>query len=528
VPTTTYELGDVFNEAKVPSVTYVTPKEAKYIEASLRTSGKHVTLVGASGSGKSTVAQKLIEKIGLTSDDVHTFSGREYASAGSFLEVLASEFGVAPDLEEVGEWLKIYDLVVVDDVHHLPETARRELATYLKLWHEHGIKFFLIGIARTSDEILGADPELAIRNDVSTLGAQDDDFLSRVMLQGEAALNVNFTDDFKQSAIRAAKGLPAIFQAICRIACVEAEVMNTRGEPQVLEASLPQIGAMVVRMFDPKYFMRIVGLAQGRRQARAVHDTFYEIVEALARSDKSQISKAELYRKVVGKISDPDEKKKKSTSFYRCMGTLQKVIDERRLSDILIYDSDTLSIDDPVLRFYLDHLDFSRVRPLVKIRKDIYDWDVALSFAGEDRVLVEELLHALEERGVEVFYDFNERAALWGKNLEEELAKIYSDDARFMVVCLSENYPLKDWTSFELEIGRAAAKKRTDVYLLPLILGDTQPHILGLRQSVAHMSIQKDSIQTVVETLIQKLGQVDVEDDGTVDSLNEMSEVTVP
>jgi hypothetical protein len=193
------------------------------------------------------------------------------------------------------------------------------------------------------------------------------------------------------------------------------------------------------------------------------------------------------------------------------MGTLQKVIDERRLSDILIYDSNTLTIDDPVFRFYLDHLDFSRIRPLVMIRKDSYDWDVALSFAGEDRGVVEELLAALEERGVEVFYDFNERARLWGKDLERELAKIYTDDARFMIVCLSDAYPLKDWTRFELELGRAAATKRTDVYLLPLILGDHRPHIVGLRETVAHLSTSTQSVNQIADVLIEKLGQPEPE-----------------
>lgn len=507
VAVTGYLLGDVFNEAQVPSVTYVPPNEAPYIEASLRTPGKHVTLVGASGSGKSTVAQKLIEKIGLDKSDVHSFSGREYAHASSFLDVLAEEFGVAPTLDVVGEWLRLYRLVVVDDVHHLPEPARRELAMYLKLWHEHGIKFFLIGIARTSDEILGADPELAIRNDVSTLARQDSDFLHKVMRQGEDALNIRFADNFRNSSVAAAKGLPAIFQAICRIACVEATVNESQAELREIEASLPRIGEMVVRMFDPRYFMRVVGLAQGRRQARAVHDTFYEIVESLARSDKSQISKAELYRKTVGRMTDPDDKKRKSTSFYRCMGTLQRVIDERRLGDILIYDTNTLSIDDPVFRFYLDHLDFDRVKPLVKIRKDIYDWDVALSFAGEDRQLVEKLLYALEDRGVEVFYDFNERAALWGKDLEQELARIYSDEARYMITCLSSSYPVKDWTRFELEIGKRAASKRTDEYLLPLLIGDAVPPIAGLRDTLGHLRLEDGSIAMIADTFVEKLGR---------------------
>ena len=53
-----YELGEVFNEAGLPEVTYVPPAETKQLRGSLATSGKHVTLVGPSGSGKSTVATR--------------------------------------------------------------------------------------------------------------------------------------------------------------------------------------------------------------------------------------------------------------------------------------------------------------------------------------------------------------------------------------------------------------------------------------------------------------------------------------
>ena len=90
----------------------------------------------------------------------------------------------------------------------------------LSLREKKRIKFLLIGIAKTSDQILGSDPELAIRNDVHTLAAQDAAFLKQVLLKGEVALNVEFDDSFEAAAVGAAKGLPAIFQAMCRIACV--------------------------------------------------------------------------------------------------------------------------------------------------------------------------------------------------------------------------------------------------------------------------------------------------------------------
>ena len=166
-----FELDDVFNEAKVPSITYVQPAEARQLRASLKTKGKHVTLVGASGSGKSTVAEKIIEEIFSSAHEIHKFSGRSYNDENSILVILGKEFGEEPTMDALEPWLESFKVVIIDDVHHLTYEARHEeLSGMLKLWHEGGIKFFLIGIAKTSDEILGTDTELAIRNDVLNFG----------------------------------------------------------------------------------------------------------------------------------------------------------------------------------------------------------------------------------------------------------------------------------------------------------------------------------------------------------------------
>ncbi len=505
-PPLLYELAQVFNEAQVPTVTYVTPREARQLKASLRTPGKHVTLIGASGSGKSTVAEKTLAELGLVGTKVHKFSGRSYPAEVSLLSILGNEFAEEPDEESIQPWLESYDVIVIDDVHHLTSNARLELAQRLKLWHEKGIKFFLIGIAKTSDQIVGADPELAIRNDVHLLEPQEVLFFEAMAAQGQQALNIRLDENFLTSTIAASKGLPAIFQAICRVACVELDIERTCETPLDVNIELSKIGRSVVRMFDPRYFNKLVGLAQGRRQARSVHNTFFGIVESLARSNKTQVSKAELYRKIVGPIEDPDLKRRRSTSFYRAMGTIQDVIDDRGLSDVLIYDSDTLTIDDPVFRFYLDHVDFERVRSIVRIRNDEYDWDVAVSFAGEDRAVVEDLVNSLLSAGIEVFYDLNESARLWGKDLEQELAGVYAHEARFMIVCLSEYYPIKDWTRFELEVGKRAAGKRLAEYLLPLHLTSTPPPIAGLRETIGYQRLMEASdIARVVDLMQKKL-----------------------
>lgn len=499
-----HKLDEVFNEAGLPALTYVPPAEAQQLKGSLFTRGKHVTLVGPSGSGKSTVANSTLKSLDLDENKVHAFSGRNYAESTSILEVLGQEFRVAPTTEEILPWLKLYDLVMIDDVHHLSLGARTELAKFLKLWHEVGIRFFMIGIAKTSEEILGLDPELAIRNDTWHLESQSTEFMEKLLKKGEAALNIRLDDESRSTAVAAAQGSPSIFQAICRIACVEADVFWT-GETLVdVRVELPLIRNAVVKQYDGRYLTKIVSLARGRRQARSVYDTYYEIVHFVARSGKQQISQDELYHNVVGS-AEASAKDGLRNSFYRAMKALPEVIREHELSDILIFENGTLTIDDPVFRFYLDHLDFSRVRSQVNIRRLGYEYDVAVSFAGSDRATVKKLVDTLKERGMEVFYDFDSQAILWGKDLRVELGRVYSEDAQFMVVCLSDDYPESDWPAFEFEIGKNAAHKRTGDYLLPLIVGPTRPAIIGLPASTGHIDLAHRSIEEVADLLQEKL-----------------------
>lgn len=53
------------------------------------------------------------------------------------------------------------------------------------------------------------------------------------------------------------------------------------------------------------------------------------------------------------------------------------------------------------------------------------EYNIALSFAGEDRKYVEKIAYGLKERGVKVFYDKFKTSELWGKDLYQYLNDIY-------------------------------------------------------------------------------------------------------
>lgn len=72
-----------------------------------------------------------------------------------------------------------------------------------------------------------------------------------------------------------------------------------------------------------------------------------------------------------------------------------------------------------------------------------YDFDVALSFAGEDREYVEQVASYLKELDVKVFYDRAEEVELWGKNLYLYLDDIYQHKSKYCVIFISKFYKKK-------------------------------------------------------------------------------------
>ena len=55
------------------------------------------------------------------------------------------------------------------------------------------------------------------------------------------------------------------------------------------------------------------------------------------------------------------------------------------------------------------------------MKRGEYQYDVALSFAGENRVIVEQFAAILKAHGLNVFYDAWEQVTLWGRDLYQHL-----------------------------------------------------------------------------------------------------------
>jgi TIR domain-containing protein len=141
---------------------------------------------------------------------------------------------------------------------------------------------------------------------------------------------------------------------------------------------------------------------------------------------------------------------------------------------------------------------------LLPTRHGGFEYDVALSFAGEDRPYVEQVATVLKEAGVRVFYDRFEEVSLWGKNLYDHLSDVYGRQARYTVMFISQHYARKVWTSHERESAQARALEENSECILPARFDDTK--VPGLPNTVGYLSLQGRDPKDLADLIVQKVG----------------------
>ena len=132
-----------------------------------------------------------------------------------------------------------------------------------------------------------------------------------------------------------------------------------------------------------------------------------------------------------------------------------------------------------------------------------YLYDIALSYAGEDRDHAEALANELRSRGVKVFYDNYEKSDMVGKNLYTHLSDVYSNKALYCVMFLSQHYANKQWTKHEREAAQARAFGADEEYILPVRLDQTE--IPGISPTIAYLSWPPETAETIAEIIIAKM-----------------------
>ena len=131
------------------------------------------------------------------------------------------------------------------------------------------------------------------------------------------------------------------------------------------------------------------------------------------------------------------------------------------------------------------------------------DFDVALSFAGTDRVFAEELAKRVIDAGFQVFYDNFYPEELWGKDLVVFFDEVYRKRSRYCVMFISKEYAERMWTNHERRSAQARTlEEKGKEYILPIKCDDTD--LPGMPPTVGHLPVDM-GIEEIADILIRKL-----------------------
>lgn len=136
-------------------------------------------------------------------------------------------------------------------------------------------------------------------------------------------------------------------------------------------------------------------------------------------------------------------------------------------------------------------------------KHSVSEYDIAISFAGEDRLVAESIAEKLKKGGIRVFYDSYEKATLWGKDLYEHLNDVYKNKAKYCLMVISNSYRDKQWTNHERKAAQARAFSQNKEYILPLKLDDAE--IPGLNETIGYVDFRTSNSHEVVMLLKSKL-----------------------
>lgn len=130
-------------------------------------------------------------------------------------------------------------------------------------------------------------------------------------------------------------------------------------------------------------------------------------------------------------------------------------------------------------------------------------FDVAISFAGTERTLAEELANSVRGAGFSVFYDRFYPEHLWGKDLVEFFYEIYSKRARFCVIFVSMEYLNSEWTIHERRSAQERMLKEKGAgYILPIKVDEID--LPGFPSTIGYFPISA-GIEEIARTLVVKL-----------------------
>ena len=398
-------IDEVFKKSGVPTHTFVPPLEYERVVVALHTPGRCMIVEGPSGIGKTSCIKKALEDTGLAASCL-LLSARKPSDIDLIKEL--------PAMRSIG-------VVVVDDFHRLPTTAKQQLTDFVKTLadeEDETSKVILIGINQAGQTLVEYAPDVLHRVEVIRVGRTNLERLRQMIDLGERALNCSLAiaDDIASEA----EGSFAMAQVLCHEACLQDKLLLTYegDKPKAITVSLPRIREAVLADLTPRFFPLARDFATGNKLRREGRAPYLNMLRWLSLTQEGALDTKEAIAAnpgLKGSVSQVIEK-----------GHLDTLLSSSpQIAELIHFESSTdlLTTEDPKFLYFIRHLIWSKFSKQVGYYSIEFNsqYDFALSFAGENRNLAEALWTELAGREISVFYDKNEQHRILANDVEEYL-----------------------------------------------------------------------------------------------------------
>jgi TIR domain-containing protein len=134
---------------------------------------------------------------------------------------------------------------------------------------------------------------------------------------------------------------------------------------------------------------------------------------------------------------------------------------------------------------------------------DAYAFDVAVSFASEDREFVGEIVSQLTASNARVFCDSDFSAGIRGEELPGHLDRIYRRKTPHAVIFVSRFYAEKMWVRYERRAVITGAHDNSGIHILAVRLDDTS--LPGLRPAIGCLDARWVGLAGIAEAILARL-----------------------
>lgn len=479
-------LEDVFVTEGVPLYTFVKPPNYNEILLDVRKSGKPVIVEGQSGTGKTTTIKKILEQLSVNIE-ISYLSARKATDVEAIIKV-------------ANEVPRGY--FVLDDFHRLSTDLQEKIANIAKLAAEEGEgthlpKLIIIGINQIGSELIQLVPDIAKRCGIHRISSGTFETINNLIKKGCDELNVEITDItqiFDES-----KGDYWLTQILCQAICSLNDVTETVLDRKKLIMDITHARDKVVNKLSAAYHIPVKDFCRGKR-FRKSNDPYFKLLRLIGQQESSIVD--------LNKLANQHDEFKGSINNIKERRLDILLESKESLNRYFYYNSDTknFAIEDPALFYYIKHLNWDGLRDDCGFNEGEKneEFDIAISFAGENRDLARKFSEKLEIFDVSVFFDELYEVNLLGKALTKQFTKIFNEESKFVLCLLDNNHKAKIWPTFERETFRERVAEEA---IIPVYLDDTI--FLGIPEDLYGFDLKnnltEDDIDNAVIKLVEKI-----------------------